>query len=263
MPQLRFVASLCPDQDTRSTAFCTPFNIADIQTRPECSVSVNEKKHIEGCSVSRMDISIHSSSPHLESAAHVLGKEYFPYNLTDVFPQGTMEECFLITPQIVKLADSNDSYPVGSPDDEVICRRELMACMDPLFLAKDVKVDSVLIRIQDAFLPRYSGSLEIRDWPYLTLEAVEYLRHRVAHYRTNAPSIERCVSGGGMWSHCAFFGLDIDRRRVESDIIHRTIGELFYIPEGLNDGQYILICPYFDVGIDCAITSPLLFSTGA
>lgn len=259
MPNLQFVASLCPTTVKRKTAFCTPFDISDFQTKSECSVTVDNGKHLTGCSVSRLDISIHSSAPHLETAAHVLGSTYFPYSLSDVFPQGVLESCALVTPKITRLADSGDSYPIGHPDDYVICMRELKACLDELdYIAG---CDSIIVRIEDKYLPEYSGTIEIQSWPYLTPEAGEFLGKLFSHYRTNSPSLETCMSEGGMWSHCAFFGLDTSRPVKVSGPIKRTVGELFYIPEEIKDGLYCMMCPYFDVGLDCSITSPLLFKS--
>ncbi len=257
MPSLQFVASLSPPHTLRCSAFCTSFGINDTQTKSECSVTEGVDNHLTGCSVSRMDISIHSSAPHLESVAHVIGLDCFPYFLSDIFPQGTMEECILITPKIIRLDHSGECYPLGSPADPVISMKELVSSMQGL--VSGPHLNSVLVRVDDSHLPRILGTAEIRDWPYLTLQAAEFLERHFVHYRTNAPSVERCASQGGMWSHCSFFGVNLHRPKQIINRIDRTIGELFYIPGNLSDGCYTMVCPYFDVGLDCAITSPLLF----
>jgi hypothetical protein len=253
----KMVASLFGDPVSQTTAFHTPFSIRPMELQSECVVNSNLGAN-SGCHVSRMSVSVHTSLPHLETAAHVLGTTRFPWSFSTILPHGSFEHALLVTPHIITLGESDDTYPAGCSSDNVICMRELEQAVSALTNA--ICFDSVIVRIPHTHLPLRHDSREITDWPYLTVEAAQYIQSKFSHYRTNAPSVEKCYSQGGMWSHCIIFGIDPETRTVPEEPSRRTIGELFQIPTHVPDGTYTLICPYVDVGDDCAMTSPLLFN---
>lgn len=243
----------------RAFAFHSLFGIKKTNTQEECQISYTQEGRASGCRVSRVDISIHCCEPHLETAGHVL------LNDTDcsfevALPQGTLERTILITPRICTLEQSGETYPIGENSDLVISAKALKNCLQPL-LHLGNKMDSVIVRIPESKLQLASDTGEILSWPYLTIEAALFLNQNFLHYRTNVPSIEPADSKGGMWSHCLFFGIvEESRLPCSSDYRKRTIGELFYISTDISDGEYTLMCPYVDLGMDCALTTPMLYN---
>ena len=236
-------------------AFYTSFGIEETTSSHESVLSSDVNGLTRGCNVPRVSQSIHCQGPPLEVVSHVLDKS-FPAKVSDALDQGYIERALLITPLIESLADSNENYPVGEPNDLVISRRQLLAC---LFQYDSDILGSVILRVDDSYLPCLTDTNEITSWPYLTVEAAEYLGNRFSHLRTNSPSIERQDSKGGMWGHCLFFGADPRRTPdVNRNLPRRTVGELFVIPRNLDDGQYELLCPFQELGLDCAITLPVI-----
>ena len=259
MPELDLVAVLSSSDATqRPSAFETLFKVEKTATREEYGVSDDSHGRCQGCRVPTVSVNIHCSQPHLECAAHVLPCEY-SWTVSDAIPNGTIEESILITPRIETLGGSGDTYPMGDAGDYVVSKR---AVSDALSLAA-CKIEghrSLILRVHESYLPRHSNTNEICNWPYLTIECADFIREKFDHLRTNAPSVERMESHGGMWSHEGFFGLKRDCNAPSvSHPIRRTIGELFWIPAGVMDGKYKLMCPFVEMGLDCAITVPLLF----
>jgi hypothetical protein len=254
-PKLRAV--LLADAGSSARAFETPFNIPRTSHVDDYGVSTSDEHGPTGCRVPRVSLSIHCSQAHLECASHVLPNEC-PSTVSAALSNGMSEICILVTPRIERLGESGESYPVGDPTDLVISARSVRAALSLVDLQPPT--DSILLRVPDEFLPRISGSNEIQSWPYLTLECAQLIHDTFGHYRTNAPSVERLESHGGMWSHCIIFGIEHDTRCIGPEgFPRRTIGELFHVPDHVIDGLYRLVCPFVDLGLDCAITVPLLY----
>lgn len=255
-----FICALSPGNDSeRRFAFCTSFGIPEMSVKEECGISKAADGCQSGCRVPRVELSIHCYEPHLETSCHVL-RETCRSSFKTALPHGTMERAILVTPKILKLGDSGETYPIGKSGDLVVTAAAILESLDAI-QANVGAADSLILRISSEHFEMASNSAEIMSWPYLTLECAMLIHNRFRHYRTNAPSLEPIDSQGGMWAHCAFFGIDEPTRvSVTADSIKRTVGELFYIPLHVCDGCYILLCPYIDMGLDCALTVPLLYS---
>ena len=261
MPTSEFICALTPvHKSDRKCAFAKSFGIREFSTIEEYGISSSLDGYHTGCRVPRIDLSIHCSGPHLETSAHVL-PDMSGCTFALALPLGFAERTLLVTPSLVTLADSGETYPAGNPCDVVVSASSLAVSL--LKFGNERSYDSIIVRIPETAFEMSADAAEILDWPYLTIECAGYLNSRFSHYRTNSPSVERADSQGGMWSHCGFFGIEhASRTAISTDSNRRTVGELFFLPEYLEDGPYSLSCPYGDWGLDCAITVPLLYSIG-
>lgn len=255
----KFLGALTPIAESQKRfAFCSSFGIKGMSANEEYGLSVGPNGRHLGCRVPRVNLSIHCYEPHLETSCHVL-HETSTTSFPTALPIGTVERCVLVTPRICAYEESNETYPIGKVGDFVLTAVAIRACIDGLHETK--QFDSIIVRIPTEYLKMSPNSNEILSWPYLTIECAELINERFRHYRTNAPSIEPDNSQGGMWSHCIFFGVDEETRiSVSTDSVKRTIGELFHIPPEFDDGEYSLMCPYIDMGLDCALTVPMLYA---
>ena len=256
MPLPALIAVLRPStlQEARS-AYLTPFGIKPRSVEEEFGVKTTQIGRC-GCRVPRLSLSIHCSEPHVECASHVM-ESGFNYTLSQALPNGKVENCLLISPRPETLGSSGETYVAGMPHDLIISRREVA---EQLSKFAAMEYDSIIIRFSPEFLPTYEGTGEIESWPYLSQECAYYIRSMFSHVRTNAPSVERADSGGGMWNHCVLFNLPEGQFSYSDYQEKRTIGELFHIPSHIADGIYQLICPYLEMQADCALVVPLLYS---
>jgi hypothetical protein len=247
-----------PDRASASIAFETSFGIEPFSVTEEYMSSIDQHGKIAGCNAPSVKMNIHCSQPHLECAAHVLPSSC-GFKVSDAIMNGEVENSLLITPDIIKLKDSGETYPVGDLNDYVISRKSLESA---LARSGDLTgVQSLIIRVENQFLSLRTDKHEILNWPYLTLECASFIHSQFRHIRTNLPSVERPDSKAGMWSHnLIFFGSDECTNFAQiRECPRKTIGELFFIPSAVADGRYSLICPFVEMGLDCAITSPLLY----
>jgi hypothetical protein len=241
----------------KRSAFLSSFGISGENVKHEFRVKRGADGSRTGCNVASISLCIHCNGPHLEVVSHILESAY-PATVSDALEPNHIEDAVLITPVIETLEESGDTYPAGSPADMVISRRAIIASLAQVGSKEH---ESIIMRIPKDNLVLDETSGEFRDWPYLTVEAAGILHERFKHVRTNAPSIEKQHSQGGMWSHAIFFGIDPDRSGDREYCLEkRTVGELFHLPDELIDGECKLLCPFHEVGLDCAITLPILIS---
>ena len=241
----------------KRTAFYTSFGIKDESVKHDFRVENGPDGKQLGCNVASVTLCTHCAGPHLEVVSHIVESAY-PAKVSDAIESDKLENAILITPEIGALGESVDTYPVGTPGDIVVSRRALVASLGD---GKSEGCESVIIRIPETAFSIEHQTGEIRDWPYLTVEAAAFLHSKFRHVRTNAPSIEKQYSEGGMWSHAIFFGVDANRSSGGNGIYEaRTVGELFHLPNEIGDGKYMLVCPFHEVGIDCALTLPFLMN---
>jgi hypothetical protein len=242
-----------PNTDEPRTAFLKNYGLGGRYSKESYGVARAEGE-MKGCRVPVASINLHCHGPHIECASHIseAPKAWF---VSDALDNGTFERALLVTPLIERLGESGDSYPIGDKEDFVISSRQITQCLSAI---QYVSVDTIVIRVPSDHLPCHKDSFDIAEWPYLTLEATELIRMRFKHYRTNAPSIERRISNGSMWSHSLFFGVEEATREIKN-LERKTVGELFCIPESVPDGKYILQCPFIELELDAAPTTPILY----
>ncbi|KAF4671213.1 hypothetical protein FOL47_001659 [Perkinsus chesapeaki] len=306
---MRFITSLVPEHgcDVSSAAeqirtFGTPY----ASVEEEYGITTTDDSCLSGCTAMRLCCNIHCNGlPHVETVAHCLGgTQYEPLlrqggkgkerkiGVCDCLPHGTFETAILVRPDVVRLADSTDTYPAGVAEDLVVCKRALLDAVRRLDLPLGIEASSIslVVSVQEGTRP-VKGDWS--DWPYLTTDAVKAIMEgelreangrslKINHFRTNLPSIERMDSGGGMWNHCLMFGIDSERRtswldnnclvaaesegsstRRLKDAHRFTVGEAFCIPEGLSEGVYKLLCVVAPLQLDASFATPLLFEYDA
>lgn len=96
----------------------------------------------------------------------------------------------------------------------------------------------------------YSGS----NPPYFHPDAMHLLREQgIVHFLTDLPSVDKEEDGGLLPAHHAFWN-------VPEDPDHeRTITELVRVPDGLEEGRYLLDLQVAPVENDAAPSRPVLF----
>ena len=91
--------------------------------------------------------------------------------------------------------------------------------------------------------------------PYLQHEALAYLREiGVKHFLLDLPSVDRESDEGKLAGHNAFWDT------ANTVDLERTITELIYVPDAVNDGEYLLelqIAPFHN---DASPSRPILFA---
>jgi kynurenine formamidase len=119
---------------------------------------------------------------------------------------------------------------------------------------KNKKRDAIVIRtlpnLQDKKSMKYSNT----NPPYLLEEAAIYLREKgIKHLLIDLPSVDKEKDNGELLSHNAFWNTAGETR------MNATITEFIYVPNDVEDGEYLLnlmIAPFEN---DATPSKPVLY----
>lgn len=96
--------------------------------------------------------------------------------------------------------------------------------------------------------------------PYFTNEAMRLIVERgFKHLLVDMPSIDRLFDGGLLSNHRTFWNMRPDSFEIDENTrINSTITELIYVPENVQDGEYLLDLQIAPFEADCAPSRPVL-----
>lgn len=177
----------------------------------------------------------HAHGTHTECVGHITDKVHsVNKNLTQFF---FLSELVTVAPE--KLIE-----------DLVISKKQLQ------FALGNKKRDALIIRTIPNLKEKLSRQYSHTNWPYLTLEAVQYLVGKgVKHLLIDLPSIDREKDGGELLGHNAFWNTS-GKLRMDA-----TITELIYVPNNVKDGEYFLNLQIAPFENDASPSKPILYKT--
>jgi len=198
----------------------------------------------------------HGNGTHTESAGHLVG---------DALPIGDLVAEALIPTTLATVSPmpfdrTEDTYGGPSePGDPVITRDLLARAVRTLELPDGFR-RALVLRTEpnpDAKRSRnYSGT----NPPYLTDQAVAWIRKsEVNHLLVDLPSLDREHDEGKLVNHRAFWSLGPGAETVPDGADRRTITEMVYVPNTVEDGVYFLDIEVPDFDLDAAPSRPLLY----
>jgi arylformamidase len=176
--------------------------------------------------------------------------------------QGTHTECVghvlkssLTVPEVLK-SNFFMGYLVS-----VDCSKDLAITAEKLQQACSLEVaDAIIIRT----IPNDS-SKTIRKYndqaPYLTKDAIEWMNQKkIQHLLVDFPSIDPIWDGGKLEAHRVFWNLQAGQTEVdESTWKHKTVTELIYAPQTIEDGWYALNIQASHFMLDAVPSSPIIY----
>ena len=118
----------------------------------------------------------------------------------------------------------------------------------------DLKVEALIIRTKpndhSKMQRQYSGT----NFPYLTIGAMQRIVDAgVQHLLIDLPSVDREEDGGALAAHHLFWNVPANPN------FQKTITELIYVPNEIEDGTYVLNLQVSNFANDAAPSRPMLF----
>lgn len=185
----------------------------------------------------------HGNGTHTECLGHItVEKESVNQNFRNWFCAAR-----LITVEPVTLAADRSEWVRAG--DRVITPEQLA-----LVMGADT-VDALVVRT----LPNTQAKTD-RNWsntnpPYFLPEAMDWLnKFGIRHLLVDLPSVDRENDGGLLAAHHRFWQVPDD---PQTD---KTITELIYAPDAINDGLYLLNLQVAAIENDASPSRPVLFS---
>ena len=146
------------------------------------------------------------------------------------------------------LAEVVTVVPESNGEDFFISEKQLKTAL------KNKKRDAIVIRTLPNLKDKKSMKYLNTNPPYLLEEAAIYLREKgIKHLLVDLPSVDKEKDGGALLAHNAFWNTAGEIR------MNATITEFIYVPNEVEDGEYLLnlmIAPFEN---DATPSKPVLY----
>ncbi len=207
-----------------------------------------------GCNFEVISMIPHCNGTHTECIGHITDDRISIVNQL----KETFVPCTVITVEPIEASEVSDAYqPSLNADDKVITKSILQAALP----AASGFVKALVIRT----LPNKDDK-KARDYienesPFLSMDAMEYIVSLgVEHLLVDLPSVDRTFDHGKLSAHHIFWNVDQGKNEVsENANLNKTITELIYIPDEIDDGKYVLNLQIASFVSDAAPSRPILF----
>jgi kynurenine formamidase len=176
---------------------------------------------------------------------------------------GTHTECLgHITPEIYSVNQSLKTYffkaqLVTVTPIETELNGELDSIVHRQLLKEgdwDEAIEALVIRTLSNSLTKKHCDYSATNPPYLSLDCIALLNERgIKHLLIDLPSVDRENDGGALAFHHQFWGVP-DQLNFE-----RTITELIYVPDSIEDGAYLLELQTAPFENDASPSRPILY----
>jgi len=185
---------------------------------------------------------VNFNSIHFNPHSHITHTECVGHVTEEVHSVNKNLKYFIFLAEVVTVA------PESKNGDFVISEKQLKTAL------KNKKRDAIVIRT----LPNLSDKKEMHysntNPPYLLEEAAIYLKEKgIKHLLIDLPSVDKEKDDGKLLSHNAFWNTS-GKTRMDA-----TITEFIYVPNSIEDGEYLLnlmIAPFEN---DATPSKPVLY----
>jgi arylformamidase len=189
------------------------------------------------CNVKIASLNIHCTGTHTECIGHI---DKSGTIITDVCPKGFLFSQ-LITVKPVQKSNVKESYHVECEKDFVISKESIIGKIIN-------KTDTLIIRTLLNDTAKLNWDYDKNPAPFFTHEAIKFIIEKgIKHLLVDLPSIDKADDGGQLGNHYRFFE------------IGKTISELLFIPDSVQDGLGFLQIQIPNWGLDAAPSRPIFY----
>lgn len=179
---------------------------------------------------------------HFNPHAHITHTECVGHITNKVHSVNKNLKHYFFVAEVVTVA------PEKKGDDFVISAKQLKTNL------RNKKRDAIIIRTLPNLIEKKSKQYSNTNPPYLLDEAAEYLKEKgIKHLLIDLPSVDKEKDDGKLLAHNAFWNTSGNIR------MDATITEFIYVPNTVEDGEYLLnlmIAPFEN---DATPSKPVLY----
>lgn len=177
----------------------------------------------------------HGNGTHTECVGHI-SKEFVTIN--------SHLKRFLFVAELITI------LPFETPEgDFVITRKQL-----EVLLPKGTRTEAVIMRTLGNSPMKLHVNYSNTNPPYLLEEAIAYLNElQVEHLLIDLPSVDKEQDGGKLAAHHAFWQYPHNTQK------NKTITELIYVPNEVDDGTYLLNLQIAPFENDASPSKPIIY----
>jgi kynurenine formamidase len=226
------------------------------QTPMQSGDFIGDTKQGGSCNADNITLNAHCNGTHTESIHHIVDESInIGRNLSN-----TLSSCLVVTLSPILASATKDSYkPVLEDNDKVI---DLAMLKQAINLKTLLQVESLVIRTLPNSRDKLSCSYDESHQPvFFTKQAMTWLaKTQLTHLLVDFPSVDRMNDDGLLTNHHIYWKVKAREHKFNAESkTERTITEMIYVKDSIEDGLYCLNLqvPAFD--LDAAPSRPLLY----
>ncbi len=208
-----------------------------------------------GCNFEQLVMTPHCNGTHTECIGHITHKRFSIHEqLKDSLIPTTL---ISVVPE--KAKNSVDSYkPLKEKGDVFISKDALQKALSS---APKAFLKALVIRTIPNDTLKKSRNYMDHEPPYFSLEAMRFVVELgVEHLLIDLPSVDRLFDDGNLNAHHIFWKLEEGSHEVVSKLgLHKTITEMIYVKEEIEDGRYLLNLQIAPFESDASPSRPILY----
>jgi len=207
------------------------------------------------CNFEQLTFIPHCNGTHTESIGHITHDRISIHDcLRDAFIPATL---ISVAPE--NASKTNETYAVSlNNEDKLITQKALENAfreMDENFL------DGLIVRTLPNGKEKLTQTYLEKIPPFFSTEAMKYITEKnVKHLQVDVPSIDRIFDEGKLSNHRFFWNVEAESFEPnEESFPHKTITEMIFAPESVEDGAYLLNLQIAAFQSDASPSRPILF----
>ncbi len=212
------------------------------------------------CNVFELSFNPHCNGTHTETIGHICDQDSALALTISALTLPPLMPCALISITPLKASETTEQYqPNFSVHDKVISRQQLEQALAPY---PDIQLQSLVVRTLPNNANKCQASYnEVNQPAFFTRDAVLYLNERgVEHLVLDLPSLDRLDDDGLLTCHHIFWQVMAGTHQPSpNSLVNKTITEMAYIDNNLDDGFYFLNLQTPAFVNDAAPSRPMLY----
>ncbi|HUR97856.1 MAG TPA: cyclase family protein [Pyrinomonadaceae bacterium] len=226
---------------------------------------VGDTRQGGSCNFEQYTFIPHCNGTHTECVGHITRERISIRDcMRDVFIPAR-----LITTAPISAADTDETYSMPMDAGDRLITRKMLEAASASGSRRDAAAGRSFRSSHAALvirtLPNDERKLKRRYVdtvpPYFTNEAMQFIAEsRFIHLLVDLPSIDRLFDEGRLSNHRIFW--NVDQKSFDTGYntrVHSTITELIYVPNAVEDGQYLLNLQIAPFAADASPSRPVLF----
>lgn len=237
------------------------FNAPPAQKQPmKIGDFIGDTEQGGSCNVSELKLNPHCNGTHTESIAHICDLSNERSLLIGDITLPPLIPCTLISVAPSRGVECSESYvPDFNHEDWVITATQLQLALAQV---DNAQLQSLVIRtLPNESSKQWQKYHQDQQPAFFTIDAIRYLNERgVEHIIVDLPSLDRLNDDGKMSAHHTFWQvMEEQSQPTIHSLIYKTITELAFINNDINDGFYFLNLQLTALLTDATPSKPVLY----
>ncbi len=207
------------------------------------------------CNAQEITLNPHCNGTHTESISHVIDDLIAPHEAV----KQPLMMAHLITLEATSHVTMDSYQPSIEPGDKVICKYQLTAVTKSLHKGVKALIIRTLPNTGSKATHRYGQDIHPA---FFSNEAMQWLVNetQIDHLLVDLPSVDRLHDDGLLSNHRLFWNIEPGSHQLtENQYQHKTITEMVYVPNEIQDGAYLLNLQLPRLNLNAVPSNPVLY----